>query len=115
MDDIEIDDEDKMERVRLDDIKPNFRNGKNEDRKEGEMNKFLNNNPRSDLENLDHSMKSMSDQLIAKSLIPKVSVLKKALKSADIYIKFERIVEEFNSLMYYNSIIEILAWFIGFL
>jgi hypothetical protein len=114
MDDIEIADEDRMERVRLDDIKPNFRNGNNEDKQESEMFNPKS-NPRSDLDKLDHSMKSMSDQLIAKSLIPKVSVLKKALKSADIYIKFERIVEEFNSLMYYNSIIEILAWFIGFL
>jgi hypothetical protein len=115
MDDIEIADEDRMERVRLDDIKPNFRNGKSdEDNHESEM--FNPKNfPKSDLENMDVSMKSMSDQMIAKSLIPKVSVLKKALKSADIYIKFERIVEEFNSLMYYNSIIEILAWFICFM
>ncbi|CAI2375694.1 unnamed protein product [Moneuplotes crassus] len=74
-------------------------------------------NPQNDLRDshLNPNMAPLSTQEIAKRLIPKVSVLKKALKSADLYIKFDRIMEEFNSLLYYNSIIEIAAWVIGFL
>lgn len=101
----------KKKKAELDDIKPTF----NEyDDEEMLMNIDTNNDPRKHLaENRDQLMQSMSTRTIAKSLIPKVSVLKKALKSADMYIKFERILEEFNGMIYYNSIIEIITWIIG--
>ena len=72
------------------------------------------NDPRANFDqNQNELMKSLSTRAIATSLIPKVSVLKKALKSADIYIKFERILEEFNGLIYYNSVIELVTWVLG--
>lgn len=71
--------------------------------------------PRKQFTSQHQLMASMSTRNIAKSLIPKVSVLKKALKSADYYVKFERMLEEFNSIIYYNSLLELLTWFIGLL
>lgn len=95
----------------LEDIKPNLNETDDQDRL---MNVDPQNDPIAQLAGgADQLMQSISTRTIAKSLIPKVSVLKKALKSADVYIKFERILEEFNGMIYYNSVIEIITWIVG--
>ena len=104
-----------MQKVNLDDINPGFNNNSDEIENDEPMRINEHNNSRERLTNFNETLGNLSTQMIAKSLIPKVSVLKKALKSADMYVKFERIIEEFNSLMYYNSIIEICTWFVAFL
>lgn len=106
---------DQMHKVELDDIEPDVKNDSMDIENEELIKINPQNDPRESLDRLGQSLGPIPTREIAKSLIPKVSVLKKALKSADMYIKFERIVEEFNSLMYYNSIIEIAAWVVGFL
>jgi len=100
-----------MERVDIGEINPHF----NEDDLDGKNPNLMKGGSKNNHGDIEEMAGTVSNRMIAKSLIPKVSVLKKALKSADIYIKFERITEEFNSLMYYNSIIELITWFVGFL
>jgi len=100
--------------ARLDDINPEMHKDQHE--KLSDEDEMMKINPQSDpriqmAEDL--NMRSLSTRMIAKSLIPKVSVLRKALKNGDVYIKFERILDEFNSLLYYNSIIEVLFWILG--
>lgn len=98
-------------KVKLEDVNPDFDEFEDEDKL---MKIDLTNDPRNFLDpSKNHLMESLSNRAIANSLIPKVSVLKKALNSADIYIKLERILEEFNSMIYYNSVIEMITWIIG--
>jgi len=59
--------------------------------------------------------KSISTRTIARTLIPKVSVLKKTLKMQHILMLVERTLDEVNTMAYFNSIIEIAAWLLGLL
>ena len=59
--------------------------------------------------------RSMSAKSIARSIFPKVSVLKKSLKMQYMLLLLEKILDEVNKLIFYISIIEILAWGLGFL
>lgn len=65
--------------VRMDDINPQF-----QEMEEDEDFDLMKINPQADprnqLQNYNENMRSMSTRMIAKSLIPKVAVLKKALK-----------------------------------
>lgn len=59
--------------------------------------------------------KSISTRTIARTLIPKVSVLKKTLSMQHLLWLCERVLDEVNRMIYYNSVIEILAWLLGLL
>lgn len=58
---------------------------------------------------------SVSAQSIARTLIPKVSELRKNLRMGNLLLLMEKTVDEVNKIMFYNSIIEISIWLLGLL
>lgn len=59
--------------------------------------------------------RSISTRSLARSIFPKVSMLKKSLKMQCMIMLIEKILDEVNKLIFYISIIELLAWGLGFL
>ena len=59
--------------------------------------------------------KSISTRTIARTLIPKVSVLKKNLFMQHLLCLFEQVIDEINRMTYWNSILEMTAWVMGLL
>lgn len=57
--------------------------------------------------------KSISTRTIARTLIPKVSVLKKTLRMQHVLLLLEKTLDEITKMTFYNSIIEIVTWCLG--
>lgn len=95
--------------LRLDDLRPDI--------EESEMD-ILDDDRKGDRERknmVDELTKSISTRTVARILIPKVSTLKKSLKMANLLLLLEKVIDEVTVMIFYNSVIELVAWVVGIL
>ncbi|CAI2377252.1 unnamed protein product [Moneuplotes crassus] len=104
-------DMDQREEIKLDDLRPDIEESSADAAgMEEDENTYL-----KQKQMVDAFTKTISSRTIARTIIPKLSVLKKALQMQNILFLLEKILDELCNMCYYNSVVSLMAWIIGLL